>query len=272
MSSSLARRTLFLLPAILAGAGRAAPALAQVSISIVPPFIEKLAVPGTRIRDAVSYVNQSAESMLVSLEFADFDVDPEGRAIELPPGTQPSTLASSMRVTPSSVRVAPGQQVFFRYAAEAPAAMDRPRRIMLFFVSRPEVPEGGNRVVMIPRMGIPFYLENGKGRPASVKADEVVWERSGERGELLHLRLTAHNEGDRNLRPGGFVHVRSAEGRFDRSFDFNEGREPILPGHERRWDLSFGPVPSEELLVTLRFATSARETYSSQTRVPAAPR
>ncbi len=240
-----------------------------ISIAIVPPYIEKVVRAGSKVSDTISFTNQGTETVSVGVDFADFGVSEQGDVSEEPPGTQPASLVRFVRVSPTRVRVAPNQQVFFRYAVETPQDFKQ-LKAMIYFSSRPEIAESANQVVMIPRMGIPLYIENMKAKPASLKLDEIKWERSGEKSESLLLSLHVKNEGERNIRPTGFLQVRSVDGKFDRVFDFNDGREPVLPGQRRRWAMSFGPVPGGELFVKLRFTNSPRTTIESEHRVPAA--
>ena len=141
---------------------------------------------------------------------------------------------------------------------------------MLYFSSFPEVKPGANQVMVVARMGVPLYLENIKSRPALLQVREVSCERSQPALGHLSLGLLVTNEGERNLRPTGWVSVRSKDGKFNESFDFNRGREPVLPGQTRRLNQIFGPVPEGELAVKLRMATSDRTSYETSFSVPAA--
>ena len=105
--------------------------------------------------------------------------------------------------------------------------------------------------------------------PVQLEIESVEWDRPEETAELLRVRLTVSNHGQRNIRPRGFVHVETADGKFNATFDFNQGREPVLPGQRRRWEQFFGPVPEGELEVKLRLATSARTSYEAESFVAA---
>jgi P pilus assembly chaperone PapD len=239
-----------------------------VSIGIVPPYVEKVVPEASEVSDSIAFSNQGTDPVLVSVDLADFAVDKAGEVSEEPPGSQPASLVPFLRISPSSVRVAPHQQVFFRYSAETPPAFKQ-LRAMIYFSSRPEVPARPNQVLVVARMGVPIYVESRDAKPASLRIDDVKWERSGENLDFLTVKLTASNEGERNIRPAGFVLVRSSDGKFDRSYTFNEGREPVLPGQKRRWELSFGPVPAGDCAVKMRFAASPRSSYESKTWIPA---
>ncbi len=165
------------------------------------------------------------------------------------------------------VRVVPNQEVFFRYSVETPEEFAQ-LRAMVYLMSRPEAPPGANQVVVVARMGVPIYVENTKAGPAQLTIDELEWVRDEDSGNELQLRLVVRNEGERNIRPNGYVHVRSEDGKYEQTFDFNEGREPVLPGQKRRWVQEFGPVAEGPLQVKLRLETSRRASYEAEATVP----
>lgn len=240
-----------------------------LSVALAPPIIEKSIRAGTTLRDRISYTNRSDQPLMVSVDFADFDVDEQGEVQEMPAGTDPSTLTRYIRITPLSIRVQPGRQIFFRYTVSAPPEFTQ-LRTQVFFSSRPVVPEGTNQVVFVARMGIPLYVENLSARPASLKVAELKWERLAEKSDTLAVKMRITNEGERNIRPTGFCEVRSTDGSFVKSFPFNDGREPLLPGQKRDWRLSMAPVPEGALAVKLRFTDSPRTNFEAEARIPPA--
>jgi len=246
---------------------RAAEPRPDVSISITPPFIEKVAADRTQLSDSLSYTNDGTVPLLVSVDFADFSVSEEGGVSEEPPGSQHTSLVPYLRLSPGTIRVGPGQRVFFRYAVDTPPEFDQLRG-MVYFSAVPQVPGAANQVLVVARAGVPLYVENRRSRPAALQVEEPTWER--ESGGYLILKTATRNTGERNIRPSGFVRVRSKDDTFDKTFDFNEGREPVLPGQRRRWEMTFGPVPQGALSVETRFSTSTRTSYESEAWIPAA--
>lgn len=239
-----------------------------VSIALAPPFIEKAMRPNGKLTDTISLTNNGTLPVLVSIDFADFRVNRDGHAEELPPGTDPTSLASYLRITPLQLRVAPQGRAFFRYSINAPAEFKQ-LRSQIFFSSKPIVANAPNQVLFVPRMGVPLYVENLAAKPASIKVDRIKWSRSVENKDMLVLEMLASNEGERNIRPRGFVEVRSVDGRFSKTFPFNQGNEPFLPAQRRVWSLPFGPVPGGELSIRLRFETSTRTSFERAFTVPA---
>lgn len=254
--------TLFCLVSLLA-----VPAHPAVSVSLAPPFIEKLMPAEGKLQDTITYTNDSDTPMLVTVDFADFAVTEAGEVTEMPSGTDVSSLARSIRVSPSKIEVPPGGRTLFRYSVDAPAEFTQ-LRSQIFFSSMPIVESAPNQVLFVARMGIPIYVENVKALPADIKVHELKWERAGESGERLVLKALVTNEGERNIRPTGFLEVRSKDGEFAQTFPFNEGNEPVLPGQKREWTLTFGPVPGGELSLDLRFATGPRAMFQERYTVP----
>jgi len=266
---TLKRRTLLrgglslCLLAFFAGTGRS-----DLSLAIVPPYVEKLVPAGSKLSDTLSFTNRGNEPVVVTVDLADFGVDEAGQVAERPPGTHDTTLARNLRISPMRVRVAPDQRVFFRYSVNTPDDFTH-LRSMIYLSSHPEVDAGMNQVLVVARMGVPLYVENIKAASADLTIHELAWDRPEETPDRLRLRLLVTNDGERNIRPKGFVHLRSDDGRFDETFDFNEGREPVLPGQTRLWEQYFGPVPDGQLSARLRFETSPRHTHRADSVIPA---
>lgn len=244
---------------------------ADVSIAIAPPYIEKAARGSQRIRDTLSYTNQGSAPVVVHVEFADFGVSETGEVSEAPPGSAPSSLVRHLRISPMEIRVVPQQQVFFRYSVETPEEFDQ-LRSMIFLSSYPETAPGANHVQVVARMGVPLYVENVSASPARLEVEELSWDRPADKPDQLRVRMRVANVGRRNIRPDGYVHVATPDGKFRNTFEFNEGREPVLPGQKREWELWFGPVPEDELEVKLRVATSMKSSFEDTARVAAVAR
>jgi hypothetical protein len=252
--------------ATLAGAQPSANRAPAVSVSLSPPFIEKLARPSGRLSDTIALTNGSLFPVDVSVDFADFRVSDRGEVEEMPPGVDPSSLASHLHITPLTLRVNPKQRAYFRYTVETPAEF-RQLREQIFFTSVPVVPNAANQVVFVPRLGVPLYVENISAKPPAVHVDSVKWSRPS--NDALELELDVRNDGERNIRPKGFVEVRSIRGTFSSTFPFNRGNEPLLPAQRRHWPLRFNPVPAGDLSVRLHFETSPRAAFDQQYRLAA---
>ena len=166
--------------------------------------------------------------------------------------------------------VAPQERANFRYSVQTPEAFDQ-LRAFVYFESQPQTEEGdGRRVVFATAMGIPFYVENRKAERGALTVDDVTWERTGDEQNYLTLTLSATNTGERNIRPGGFLTVRSEDDSFLQTFDVNIGGDVVLPGHARDLSWRFGPVPAEALSLKLHFETSYRSNHESDHHLPAA--
>lgn len=246
----------------------AVPVHAGISVALVPPYVEKTVRPGSTLSDVLSYTNQGTEPVMLQVDFADFEVDESGQVFEQAPGNASDSLIRHLRMSPTSIRVLPDQRVYLRYSIETPEEFDQMRG-MVFVSSIPEVEPGGNKVRVVARLGIPIYVESRQAGPARLDVESVEWDRSPDTPGSLRLRLVVSNEGQRNIRPQGYVHVRSRDGKFNQTFDFNQGREPVLPGQKRRWDQKFGPVPEGALDVKLRMASSARASFEAEGQVAA---
>lgn len=238
----------------------------QISIALAPPVIEKIVRPSGHLTDTISLTNNSVLPVIVSVDFADFHVTADGQVQELPPGTDPeSSLAAYLKITPLKIRVEPQGRAFFKYSVDAPEAFKQ-LRTQVFFTAVPVVPNSANQVTFVPRLGVPLYVESTAAKPAALHADHIEWKRSPD-NQSITLSLSLRNEGERNIRPQGFVEVRSADGKFSKTFPFNEGNEPVLPGQQRAWNRVFGPVPGGDLSIRLRFETSPRTSFDQQYRI-----
>lgn len=237
---------------------------ARVTITLTPPFVEKTARPGDRIRDAISLHNDSDVAVRVRVAVVDFEADDRGNPIERPSGSTAASLARHFRISPAEATVPPGQRFFFRYSVEVPEDLSQLRGLV-FFSSTPVVErlEGGAQAQLVPRMGVPIYVENRAAPAADLVVEEVSWDRVGD-GDAVELTVAVTNRGGRNIRPTGFIQVEGRQDRFHRSFQFNGGRQPVLPGHRRVWRERLAPVPRGELSLSLRFTTSSRAVHEAE--------
>ena len=247
----------------------AATAAAQLKIDLVPPFVEKTVRPGSTVRDAIIFRNQGVTTLEVSVETVDFDVDADGLVIERPPGSLASSLVPYLRISPLQTVVAPGQEVAFRWEAETAKDLVH-RRVMVFFRSKPQV-ESSNaaQVLVVPRLGVPVYVESINAAPAQIDVASASVERLPGHEDRLRLSLDVTNAGQRNIRPQGELRIRSDSGTAV-AFPINEGRDSVIPHATRHFGQEVGPVPGGELSVEVVFDVSPRERYREQMVVPAA--
>ncbi len=165
--------------------------------------------------------------------------------------------------------MAPGQELAFRWEATTPADLEH-RRAMVFFRSTPEVERSEvAQVVVVPRLGIPVYVENTNAQPAQLEIASIGLERSTLRDDSLRLTLDVTNVGQRNIRPQGELRIRSDSGEAV-AFPINEGRDSVVPGAQRLFIQEIGPVPGGELSVEVVFNVSPRERHRERLVVPAA--
>lgn len=254
--------TLGLLVAVLAPGELAAKILVRLS----PTFVEVAAAPGRQVADRILYVNAGTHPVTVKVELSDFDVDEKGKAVEQPPGVSPTSLAPFIRISPTEARVAPGGSVYFRYRIDAPAQFEQ-LRAMVYFVSRPIVERAaGTSALVVPRMGIPIYLENGGATPADLVITRGT-ARAQEGRVVFDVRV--ENRGSRNLRPAGAIQIETEGG--PRFFQFNEGRSPVLPGHAREWTLQLGPLDAAPRSLRLRLERAPAREVERVFEISAAP-
>jgi hypothetical protein len=247
----------------------AAPAAAQIEIDLVPPFVEKTVRQESTVRDAIVFRNRGSTPLDVSVETVDFAVDAGGRVIERPPGSRDDSLAPYLRIAPMQSVVAPGSELAFRWEATAPGELTH-RRVMVFFRAQPRVERSDTaQVVLVPRLGVPIYVESADADPARLEIATIDVARSDEQADRLRLVLDVTNTGQRNIRPTGEVRVRSADGEAI-SFPVNEGRDSVVPGARRRFVQEYGPVPGGGLSVEVVFDVSPRERHRERLVVPAA--
>jgi hypothetical protein len=242
---------------------------AQVEIDLVPPFVEKTVRPGSSVRDAIVFRNRGPTPLAVSVETVDFEVGTHGRVVERPPGTRTDSLVPFLRITPLQATVAPGQELAFRWEATAPETLIH-LRAMVFFRAEPDVARSDTtQVVLVPRLGIPVYVESTDAEPARVEIGSLEVERVDGGDDRIRLMLDVTNTGQRSIRPTGEVRVRSADGEVI-AFPVNEGRDAVVPGARRRFERDYSPVPGGELSVEVVFDVSPRERHRERLVVPAA--
>ena len=252
-----------LLAAVSLVAPLAVPA-AQEAVSVTPAFASHLIAPGEQAEDVITLASRTSAVLEVTVALADFDADEHDGVVELPSGTSTSSLAPFFRIAPLAARVAPGATASFRYRAAPPRDFVH-LRAMVFFLCRPGSAAGEpGATVVVPRIGVPVYVESARARPAHLDASGLAVERAGDR---LRLRLVLTNDGERLVRPTGSVLVRPGVGRGD-VLRFNRESHPVLPGHRVLWEEDLGPAPADATEVVLRLSTSAGGERSFAVRLP----
>jgi hypothetical protein len=252
---------LALLPFVVAQNATAA------SMAITPQIIEAVIDGSASLNDAISYTNVGTEPVTVTMQVADFDIGTDGRVRELPPGTNPASAVPYLKVSPVRIEVAPNQRVFFRYSLTAPESFTH-LRAMVFFSAYPAGPrQRRSAAVMVPRLGIPMYVESRRSDAASLELASATVENDAAGAPVL--RVSLENRSDRLFRPGGSVQVRSSSG--TKSLPFNESSNPVLPGHTRHFEIPLAAAGGGELSIRLRLTTSHRTVLNRELRVPAEP-
>ena len=245
-------------------------AWSQFTTAVAPARVEQLVNPGSKVEDVITFTNQGDTPVKVSISIVDFDVDEMGTVTELPPGMHPTTIAPYFRISPLRTTVGAKEQAHFRFSVDTPEAFEQ-LRAFVYFESEPLVEEGGGKqIVFATAMGIPLYVENRKADRGTLTVHDVSWERTGDERQYVQMKVHVTNEGARNIRPGGFLTVQSADDRFLETFDVNTGGDVVLPGHERHLTMQFGPIPDDALSLKLRFETSARSNYQDEYHMPKA--
>ena len=166
--------------------------------------------------------------------------------------------------------MAPGRELAFRWEASTPDDLVH-RRAMVFFRAEPEVERSETaQVVLVPRLGVPVYVESTGATPARLAIGSLDVLRVSGTEDRVRLVLDVTNTGQRNIRPQGEVRVRSAGGETI-AFPVNEGRDAVVPEARRSFVREYGPVPGGELSVEVVFDVSPRERHRERLVVPAAP-
>lgn len=236
-------------------------------MAVTPQIIEAVIDGGATVNDAISYTNAGSEPVSVTMQVADFDISTDGKVRELPPGTIPASAVPYLKISPVRIEVAPNQRVFFRYSMTAPESFTH-LRAMIFFSAYPAGPRQSRAAaVMVPRLGIPLYVENRRSKAASLELSNATVERDAAGAPVL--RISLENRGDRLFRPGGSVQVRSSSG--TKSLPFNESSNPVLPGHIRHFELPLAAAGGGESSIRLRLTTSHRTVLNRALPAPAEP-
>lgn len=243
-----------------------AAASSSVSIALSPQVVEKIVTPGSTIADVISYTNLGSEATSVSLELSDFTATEQGQAVEHPPTTQPSSLVPYLKISPLRQNVAPNERVYFRYTVQTPQSFTH-LRAMVLFVSRPvQRSREKSSAVIVPRMGVPLYVESSRARAASLEVEHVEWDRKPR--EVL-LRVTVRNRGQRVFRPGGTVQVESRRVPAQ-TIPFNDGAAPVMPDHKRTFTIPMTEVGGGELALKLRINTSPLTVFEREYKIESA--
>lgn len=264
----MTRRSMMLAAALIV-LGSSEVAEGQTRVQISPQILETTVSPGGTMNEVISFTNAGTNPVYVTLEPADFEVDETGNPEIYPIGLGPSgkSLAPYLRVSPIEVRADPDQTVRFRLVAKLPEEFTHLRE-MLYFVARPiALEEAPGQTVIVPKVGVPLYVESTESRPArlEVSNDEVVRTENG-----VRINLETKNTGERIIRPPVIVEVSDDDG-FYEVFEPNAGIAPVLPDNVRKWSFDIAPLPRGPLSVRMTFPVSLRDSVVEEYQVPAMP-
>lgn len=240
----------------------ASSAAGQVGVSIDPPRIERTVAAGKQINDVIRIRNRGAVPINVTASLADFILGIDGEIRKLPPGTSERSVAPFIRISPIQTTLAPGERFSFRYSISAPPDFKQLGSI-IYFTSTPISEQSDEPHVSIgTSMGIGCFIQNPKTEPGRIEVEDLIWSRAENDPSYIEITATLRNTGERNIRPSGFVRIRSSEGSFGTTFEVNRENTVVLPGTSRKLRRRFGPVPLEALDLKTYLSISSRDTVS----------
>ena len=145
---------------------------------------------------------------------------------------------------------------------------------MLYFTANPAtLPEAPGLTMIVPKIGVPVYVESVDAAPAELQIENLEVKRTGP--DRVRVSLTTTNVGERIIRPPVTVEIAGTDDSFYEVFEPNAGVSPVLPHRARQWSFDLGPVPPGPLEVSLTFSTSRRdafrETYRVSSWIPTEP-
>lgn len=211
--------------------GLSGSALASVSLSVSPPFLEFRLTSGIRRSATVEVANTGDTAVTVQYTVQDFSLSPQGDVLLLPERSTTFSIAPFLALKGDrSFRLEPGERMRVTFQVRMPPGTREGRYGALVFEALPASVEG---VAVGIRTGVLLFLVPPLKDPPRVSV--TLKEKEGE------LTLTVRNMGGIHARLWGECMIRSEEGKILRRLVVpREGAFLLLPQGIREVPILWG--------------------------------
>ncbi len=211
-----------------------------LKINITPPRVELSIAPGEEKMGHITITNfDKTGSMRVKVYVQDLVYLPDGSNDFLPPNSTPWSFADWIKVGPTELDIAPGNEAVVRYLISVPKDVKGGRYGVIFFevvVPPSKVREVGASVTM--RLGsiILVTLEGTEvyqARIANIKTAKPKGDKP------FSVSCTVENQGNILVRPHGTVKIIDEDKNQIAELGMNTDKGGVLPGTSRKFTVEY---------------------------------
>ncbi len=216
------------------------------SITVSPTLFELQIPRGQSYTGAIQVINVGKAGLTIKVYPSDFDFQAAGNIFFPDAGTGKYSLASYMRVNPTSIDLEPGEEKFMRFTVALPQDAAGEYNCILFFQTLPrgiKSPVKGKQVMVSARIGAGIYAA-AKNTVTPSSEISALFFKPAPGNSSFHYALVYHNNGNIHLRPTGKVKILDAAGKELVSSPVNEKNSSVLRGSVRIFDGEFKNIPT----------------------------
>jgi P pilus assembly chaperone PapD len=221
--------------------------------------------PGSKITKTLSVSNSSNEPVYISSSVMDWAVTTKGESEYKQPNTLSNSCASWIQLNPSNFAIGPKQTVLVRYSIDVPSNIDREKRAILFFKSRP-VPtkaKGGSMTLNISlRMGCKIKIQP-KQATAVIPKGQIVDMEIPEKSDKV--KVLVKNASTISLKFKGTIEAVDKEGRVVRKGQLLPESATVFPESTRELSAAWSePLPAGEYVFKVAIDCGAPQLIGGQ--------
>ncbi|PQV62909.1 P pilus assembly protein, chaperone PapD [Abditibacterium utsteinense] len=244
---------------------------AHASFAIMPMETQlKMPQDGNSITDEIEVFNGGDTPLHISSSVVDWKLTPDGDYQYAEAGTEKSSCAKWIQLSPPEFNVAPKKSVRVRYSITPTETLTDERRAMIFFASRPIPVKGENRMGLsvATRMGCKVFVS-----PAQpLTKNGVLSDMELQNAPRQRVRVSVKNPGAATFRAGGTVQISDEAGTIVAQGVLNSAQ--VVPQAERNlWFNLSAPLPAGNYIIKAVVDYGAKQNIGGElkTKVTTAP-
>lgn len=230
------------------------PAFAAQGLMIIPPVVEKEAVPGVGIKGQLELNNPTDASIVLYPSIMEFKAKGETGEPDFDfSQTGNSEIASWFKYDKNMIALEPNQYTYFNYEILVPeTAEPGGHYATIFFSSEPPNQAGGApKVNIISKVGTLVLIKVPGDVNEALKIKEFSVD-SKFLSQKAKFNIRLENTGNVHVKPKGNITIKNIAGKEIASLNFNPSSGNVLPNTVRRFEIewtggkySFGKYTAE---------------------------
>lgn len=217
------------------------------AITLVPPSLEFATQPGKTIDTVIKLYNEGNDPINIYSSTALFTAKDETGTPNFNFSTQPSDLATWIRVPAGPLGIRAGERIEVPISIEIPSNAEPGGHFAgLFFETRPPEDAAG-QVKVRQKIGTLVIVRVEGNVREGATVEKFAVDNVGSLHRLPIAFVTkVHNTGNVHVRPTGKIQIKNMFGRVVATLTINETEGAVLPNSTRRFDALWHVQTNEE--------------------------